>query len=251
MRADRDPLYVGHRCPGEVIIQAVWLYFRFPLSLRMVEEMLAARGIAVSHETVRQWGFKFGREIANRIRRRAPRRGDKWQLDEVVLTIAGKRHWLWRAVDQEGFVLDVLVQSRRDRNAARRLMRKLLKAQGRAPRVLITDKLKSYAAAKRTVMPGVEHRQHKGLNNRAENSHQPTRRRGRSSASSPSTTRSPTSFPAAETTKPPPTSAPPETGPSRPGPRSPASPRPHDPARYDQLGIRPLRSSLQQLDGAV
>ena len=175
MRADRDPLYVGHRYPAEVISHAVWLYFRFPLSLRTVEEMLAARGIAVSHETVRQWGFKFGREIASRIRRR----GDKWHLDEVVLTIAGKRHWLWRAVDQEGFVLDVLVQSRRDRKAARRLMRKLLKAQGRAPRVLITDKLKSYGAARREVMPGIEHRQHKGLNNRAENSHQPTRRRER------------------------------------------------------------------------
>jgi putative transposase len=98
---------------------------------------------------------------------------------EVVITIAGTKHWLWRAVDQEGFVLDVLVQSRRDKKAAKRLLRKLLKKQGRAPRVLITDKLKSYAAAKREIMPGVEHRQHKGLNNRAENSHQPTRRRER------------------------------------------------------------------------
>ncbi len=179
MRASRDPIYAGHRYPAEVISHAVWLYFRYPLSLRMVEEMLAARGIVVSHETVRQWGLKFGREIASRVRRRAPRRGDKWHLDEVVLTIAGKQHWLWRAVDQAGFVLDVLVQSRRDRKAARRPMRKLLKSQGWAPRVLITDKLKSYAAAKRTIMPGVEHRQHKGLNNRAENSHQPTRRRER------------------------------------------------------------------------
>jgi putative transposase len=137
----------------------------------MVEEMLAARGISVTYETIRQWGLKFGRESANRIRRRAPRRGDKWHLDEVVITIAGKKHWLWRAVDQEGFVLDVLVQSRRDKKAAKRLFCKLLKKQGRAPRVLITDKLKSYSAAKR--------RQHKGLNNRAENSHQPTRRRER------------------------------------------------------------------------
>jgi putative transposase len=100
-------------------------------------------------------------------------------LDEVVITIAGEKHWLWRAVDQEGFVLDVLVQSRRDKKAAKRLFRKLLKKQGRAPRVLITDKLRSYGAAKREIMPGVEHRQHKGLNNRAENSHQPTRRRER------------------------------------------------------------------------
>jgi putative transposase len=175
MKTPRDPIYAGHRYPAEIISYAVWLYFRFPLSLRMVEEMLAARGISVTHETIRQWGRGF----ADRIRRRAPRRGDKWHLDEVVIGIAGKKHWLWRAVDQDGFVLDVLVQSRRDTKAAKRLFRKLLKRQGRAPRVLITDKLKSYAAAKRQIMPGVEHRQHKGLNNRAENSHQPTRRRER------------------------------------------------------------------------
>src|ERR671916_25835 len=112
-------------------------------------------------------------------RRRLPRAGDKWHLDEVVITIAGTRHWLWRAVDQHGRVLDVLVQSRRDERAARRLLRKLLKKQGRPPRVLITDKLASYPAAKGELMPGVEHRRHKGLNNRAENSHQPTRRRER------------------------------------------------------------------------
>jgi transposase-like protein len=139
----RDPYYAGYRYPAEIISYAVWLYFRFPLSLRMVEEMLAARGISVTYETIRQWGLKFGREFANRIRRRAPRRGDKWHLDEVVITIAGEKHWLWRAVDQEGFVLDVLVQSRRDKKAAKRLFRKLLKKQGRAPRVLITDKLKA------------------------------------------------------------------------------------------------------------
>jgi putative transposase len=179
MMTPRDPLYAGYRHPAEIISYAVWLYFRFPVSLRMVEEMLAARGISVTYETIRQWGLKFGRAFANRIRRRAPCRGDKWHLDEVVITIAGEKHWLWRAVDQEGFVLDVLVQSRRDKKAAKRLFRKLLKRQGRAPRVLITDKLKSYAAAKREIMPGVEHRQHKGLNNRAENSHQPTRRRER------------------------------------------------------------------------
>src|SRR6201989_1713111 len=140
MRTPRDPIYAGHRYPAEIISYAVWVYFRFPLSLRMVEEMLAARGIPVTYETIRQWGLKFGREFANRIRRRAPRRGDKWHLDEVVITIAGKKHWLWRAVDQEGFVLDVLVRSRRDKKAAKRLFRKLLKKQGRAPRVLVTDK---------------------------------------------------------------------------------------------------------------
>src|SRR5919107_1503731 len=173
------PSYAGHRFPPEVISHAVWLYFRFPLSLRMVEEMLAARGIIVSHESVRQWALKFGQDFAHQIRRRLPHAGDKWHLDEVAIKIAGKKHWLWRAVDQDGIVLDVLVQSRRDKGAAKRLLRKLLKRQCRAPRVMITDKLGSYGAAKREIMPGVEHRQHKGLNNRAENSHQPTRRRER------------------------------------------------------------------------
>src|SRR5688500_3172065 len=171
--------YAGHRFPPEVISHVIWLYFRFPLSLRMVEEMLAARGIIVSHGTVRQWARKFGQAFANQIRRRLPHPGDKWHLDEVVITIAGKKHWLWRAVDQDGIVLDVPVQSRRDKRAAKRLLRKLLKKQGRPPRVLITDKLASYPAAKQELMPGVEHRRHKGLNNRAENSHQPTRRRER------------------------------------------------------------------------
>ena len=132
----------------------------------MVEEMLAARGIVVSHETVRQWALKFGQDFANEIRRRLPRAGDKWHLDEVVIKIAGKTHWLWRAVDQHGLVLDVLVQRRRDVTAAKRLLRKLLKRQGRAPRVMITDKLASYAAAKKDLLPGVEHRRHKGLTGR-------------------------------------------------------------------------------------
>src|SRR3954447_26142849 len=152
----------GYRFPGEVISHAVWLYFRFPLSLRMVEEMLAARGIAVSHETVRQWARKFGQAFANQIRRRLPCPGDKWHLDEVCLMIRGKK--LWRAVDQDGIVLDVLVQKRRDKRAAKRLLRKLLKRQTRVPRVMITDKLASYNAAKADVMPSVEHRRHKGLN---------------------------------------------------------------------------------------
>src|SRR5690348_1250367 len=114
MRTPRDPIYAGHRYPAEIISYAVWLYFRFPLSLRMVEEMLAARGIFVTHETVRQWALKFGQTFANEIRRRLPCVGDKWHLDEVVIKIAGKTHWLWRSVDQHGVVLDVLVQSRRD-----------------------------------------------------------------------------------------------------------------------------------------
>jgi putative transposase len=179
MTAPDCPSYAGHRFPAEIISHAVWLYFRFPLSLRHVDEILAARGVVVSHETVRQWGLKFGQGIANRIRRRLPAPGDKWHLDEVAVKIAGVQHWLWRAVDQDGIVLDILVQSRRDMNAAKRLLRKLLKKQMRPPRVLITDKLASYGAAKKELMPGVEHRQHKGINNRAENSHQPTRRRER------------------------------------------------------------------------
>src|SRR3712207_6535356 len=116
--------YAGYRFPGEIISHAVWLYFRFPLSLRMVEEMLAARSIDVSHETVRQWARKFGQGFANRIRRRLPRAGDQWHLDEVALKIAGRKHWLWRAVDQHGLVLDVLVQSRRDKRAAKRLRKR-------------------------------------------------------------------------------------------------------------------------------
>jgi len=131
--------YAGYRFPAEIISHAVWLYFRFPLSLRMVDELLAARGIVVSHETVRQWALKFGQGFAHQIGRRLPAAGDKWHLDEVVLTIAGVKHWLWRAVDQNGMVPDILVQSRRDTWAAKRLLRKLLKTQARPPRVMIRD----------------------------------------------------------------------------------------------------------------
>ena len=171
------PDYKGFRFPPEIISHAVWLYFRFSLSFRDVEELLAQRGIVVTYETVRQWCLKFGQTYANELRRRRPRCGDKWYMDEVVLTIGGKQHSLWRAVDQDGNVLDILVQSRRNKKAAKRFFRKLLKRLTYVPRVIITDKLKSYAAAKRDILPGVEHRQHKRLNNRAENSHQPTRLR--------------------------------------------------------------------------
>src|SRR5436309_7432400 len=158
--------YSGYRFPAEIIGHAVWLYFRFPLGLRMVEELLAARGIVVSHETVRQWARKFGQPFANQIRRRLPRVADKWHLDEVVLKMAGVKHWLWRAVDQTGILLDVLVKRRRDKHAAKLLLRKLLKRQMRALRIMITDKLARYGAAKPEVVPGIEHRQHhKGLNN--------------------------------------------------------------------------------------
>ena len=169
--------YKRHRFPPQIIAHAVWLYFRFPLSLRLVEEMLLERGIAVSYETVRRWALKFGPAYARRLRRKAPSRRDIWHLDEVVVTIADKKHWLWRAVDQDGYVLDEIVQSRRDTTAAKRLLKRLLRKQGGPPRRLITDKLASYAAAQRQIMPDVEHRSHKGLNNRAENSHLPLRRR--------------------------------------------------------------------------
>ena len=128
---------------------------------------------------MRQWGKKFGKAFADQIRQRAPARGDKWHLDEVVVSIAGEAHWLWRAVDQNGFVLEVLVQRRRDAAAAQRLMKTLLESAVTPPRVIITDKLRSYGAARAQMGLRVEHRQHKGLNNRAENSHQPTRRRER------------------------------------------------------------------------
>ncbi|MFB7853544.1 IS6 family transposase [Streptomyces sp. NPDC056053] len=173
------PSYKGHRYPVEIIAHCVWLYFRFPLSFREVEELLLERGVTVSHETVRRWCAKFGQTYANGLRRRRPRPGDKWHLDEVFVRINGEPKYLWRAVDADGNVLDILVQGRRDKAAARRFFRKLLKKTRAVPRVVITDKLRSYGAAHREVMPSVEHRSHKGLNNRAENSHQPTRQRER------------------------------------------------------------------------
>ena len=169
--------YRGFRYPAEIISHCVWLYYRFPLSLREVQEMMLERGVVVSHETIRQWCAKFGQTYANGLRRRRARPGDKWHLDEVFIKINGKTHYLWRAVDQHGNVLDILVTSRRDTRAAMRFFRKLLKGLEYVPRVLITDKLGSYQTAQRRVLRSVEHRRSKYLNNRAENSHQPTRQR--------------------------------------------------------------------------
>ncbi|OCJ02319.1 transposase [Rhizobium sp. AC27/96] len=169
-----------HRFPAEIIAHAVWLYYRFPLSLRDVEDLLAEGGINVSFQTVSEWAAKFGLKFADQLRRRS--RGhfsDKWHRDERVVTIKGKKYWLWPAVDANGYVLDALLQSRKNKRAALRLMRKLLKGQGIAPRVMVTDKLRSYSAAKAELMPGVEHRSHKALNNRADNSHLPLRQRER------------------------------------------------------------------------
>ncbi|MGW1902006.1 IS6 family transposase [Streptomyces hirsutus] len=176
---DSAPSYRGHRYPVEVISHCVWLYFRFPLSFREVEELMLERGVVVSYETVRRWCAKFGQAYAAGLRRRRPRPGDKWHLDEVFVRINGELTYLWRAVDQDGNVLDILVQNRRDTAAARRFFRCLLKTTRAVPRVVVTDRLRSYGAAHREVMPSVKHRSHKGLNNRAENSHQPTRQRER------------------------------------------------------------------------
>ncbi|MFF8619129.1 IS6 family transposase [Streptomyces sp. NPDC015350] len=173
------PSYRGHRYPVEMISHCVWLYFRFPLSFREVEELMLQRGVIVSHETVRRWCMKFGQAYANGLRRRQSRPRDKWHLDEVFVKINGERKYLWRAVDADGTVLDILVQGRRGKAAARRFFRRLLEGIGAVPRVIITDQLRSYHAAHPEVIPSVEHRPRKGLNNRAENSHQPTRQRAR------------------------------------------------------------------------
>ena len=171
--------YRGVRYPAEVIQHAVWLYPCFSLSLRDVETIMATRGIVVSDETTRAWDLRFGRQFANELKRRRPKSGDTWHLDAVFIRISGKQHYLWRAVDQDGHVLDILVQSRRNTKAAKRFFQKLLKGLQYAPRAIVTGKLKSYGAAKREILLHVEHRQSKYLNNCIEVSHQPTRRRER------------------------------------------------------------------------
>ena len=175
----KPPSYRGHRFPPEIISHAVWLYHRFCLSFRDVEDLLSQRGITVSYEAIRLWCLKFGPEYARRVKRRQGRLGDTWYLDEVFVTIQGQRQYLWRAVDQDGHVLDILVQRRRDARAAKRFFLKLLKGQGSPPWRLVTDKLRSYGAAHRTVMPSVVHSTEQYENNRAEVSHQPTRQRER------------------------------------------------------------------------
>jgi len=169
------PSYQRHRFPSEIISHAVWLYHRFCLSFREVEELLAERGINVTYETVRQWCQKFGSAYARKLKKRQGRLGDTWYLDEVFITIQGEQQYLWRAVDQAGDTIDILAQRRRNQRAAERFFRRLLKGQGGEPRWLVTDKLRSYNAAHRTVMPTVSHINHVYANNRAEVSHQPTR----------------------------------------------------------------------------
>lgn len=170
-----------HRFPSQIVAHAVWLYLRFNLSLREVEEMLLERGIDVSYETVRRWATKFGPQIARNLRLRQARPGDVWHLDEVVVKCAGRKFWLWRAVDQHGAVLEEILQKRRNKGAAKRLLVTLMKRFGFVPKRIVTDKLRSYGAAKAEAAPapGLEHWSHKGLNNRAENSHLPFRKRER------------------------------------------------------------------------
>ena len=163
--------YHGCRFPPEFISQAVWLYHRFCLSFRDAEDLLAQRGVTVTYETIRHWCHTFGRAYARRLRHRRGRLGDTWYLDELFVNIQGRRQYLWRAVDQDGDVIDILLRSRRNRCAATRFFRKPLKAQGRVPRRVITDKLLSYTAAHRTVMPSVVHSTRQYENNRAEVSH--------------------------------------------------------------------------------
>jgi putative transposase len=143
-------LYRGHRYPSEIIAHAVWLYFRFSLSLRDVEELLAERGVTVSYETIREWCAKFGPAYALELRRRRPRPSDKWYLDEVLLKINGKGHWLWRAADKHGVVLDILELQRRDQHAAETFLRRVIAATGSEPRAVITDKLSARSAPRAT-----------------------------------------------------------------------------------------------------
>jgi putative transposase len=172
-------LYKRHRFPPKIIAYAVWLYYRFALSFRDVEELLASRGVTVSYEAVRLWCGKFGPEFAYKLRCRRRRLGRRWHVDEVFIRLNGVVHYLWRAVDQNGVVLDILVQAQRDQVAAERFFRHLLRSTDTMPHTVVTDRLRSYSAALPRVLPKVKHQRGHWRNNRAENSHQPTRERER------------------------------------------------------------------------
>ena len=178
-RMTKAPDYRGYRFPREIIARAVWLYHRFTLSFRDVEDLLAERGIVVSYETIRQWCARFGPDYARQIKKRMGPRGDRWFLDEIVVAIQGQRRYLWRAVDQDGDLIEILVQKRKDTQAAKRFFRKALGSQFQVPIEITTDKLRSYAAAKRELLSSVPHCQDRYANNRAEVSHEPTREQER------------------------------------------------------------------------
>lgn len=171
--------YAGYRFSPEIIHRAIWLYLRFTLGFRDVEDLLAERGITVSYETIRRWVNCFGPMIAADLRKRRPKPDTTWHLDEVHLKIDGRMAYLWRGVDAEGEVLDLLVRAKRDKHAALKLMRKLLKKHGFVPDRIITDDLRSYGAAARDLGISSRHERGRWRNNRAENSHQPARRRER------------------------------------------------------------------------
>jgi len=175
----RSSLYKRHRFPPEIIQHVVWLYYRFNLSSRDIEDLMAERGIGISYESIRLWCIKFGPKYAKRLRRRHQGYGDTFFIDEVFVKIQGKQHYLWRAVDQDGEVVDVLLQSRRDGKAAKRFFKRLLKTHRMEPRKIVTDKLRSYGVAHRELMPDAIHDTSQYANNRAELSHQPTRVRER------------------------------------------------------------------------
>jgi putative transposase len=172
-------LYKRHRFPSEIIQYAVWLYHRFNLSHRDIEDLLAERGITVSYESIRLWCIKFGPKYARRLKRKHQGYGDTFFIDEVFVKIGGKQHYIWRAVDQDGEVVDVFLQVRRDGAAAKRFFKRLLKAHHGEPRKIVTDKLRSYGVARRELIPDTIHDTSRYANNRAELSHQPTRVRER------------------------------------------------------------------------
>ena len=171
--------YKRHPFPPVIIQHVVWPYLRFTLSFRDVEDLMAERGVEVSYETVRRWVLKFGPQIARRLRRHRDKPSPRWHLDEMVIRISGKQLYVWRAVDDEGEVLEILVQRRRNRAAAGKLMRTLLKKQGFVPSVITTNKLRSYGAAFGDLGLSTRHKQGIRKDNRAEVSHQPNRRRER------------------------------------------------------------------------
>ena len=176
---ERSSLYKRHRFPPEIIQYVVWLYHRFNLSNRDIEDLMAERGIAISYESIRLWCIKFGPKYAKRLRRRHQGYGDTFYIDEVFVRIQGKQHYLWRAVDQDSEVVDVFLQRRRDGKAAKRFFKRLLRASGNEPRRIVTDKLRSYGVAHRELIPDTIHDTSQYANNRAELSHQPTRVRER------------------------------------------------------------------------
>lgn len=172
-------IYSGYRFPPQIISHAVWLYHRFTLSFRDIEELLAARGIIVSYETIRHWCLKFSNRYCNKLKKNRGRLGDTWFLDEVFIKINGATHYLWRAVDQDGDEIDILVRKRRNKKAAFIFFKRLLKVQQRTPLKMVTDKLKSYSAARKSLIPSVKQSTEQYENNRCELSHQPTRQQER------------------------------------------------------------------------